>query len=100
MKKWFIHCTTDMVGTDSYELVEAETEKEAEDMGQEMAQENYQSYDWEQEQQEEEDSGCEYIEGEHYEYSVEGYNPEKHNDLLYDSELKEDVLLGQGEVKG
>lgn len=90
-KKWFIHCETDMAGTDSYELIEAKTERDAEDQANDMAQDNFYSYDWEQLEEDCEEDGIEFIESEYYSYTIEEYNPEKHNDYLYDSTLKEQI---------
>ena len=97
--KWFIHCETDMVGTDSYELIEAETEEEADFDAREMAYDNFQSYDFSQTEEECEEDGVEFIEGEYYSWSVEKYDPKEHNGMLYDSELKEDDALSESDEK-
>lgn len=100
MKKWFIHCETDMSGTDMYEIIEAETEKDAEYDAHVMASENFQSYDFSHIEENCEQDGVEYIEGEYYGYNIEEYNPEKHNGFLDDSELKEATSQKSSEVKG
>ncbi len=91
MNKWFVKCDTDMVGTDMYDLIEEETRKEAEYVAQDMARENYYSYDWEQDEADSEEAGIEFIEGEHYDFEVEEYDPKKHNDYLMGSDLMEEV---------
>ena len=91
-KKYFIHCETDTSGTDKYELIEAESLEEAEVTAREMGAENYQDYEYlfEDDKNDAEESGIEYIEGEHWDYSVEEYNPKEHNDYLWDDcKLKE-----------
>ena len=84
MKKYFVKAETEWAGTQCYELIEAENEKVAEQQAQEIAMNNYESYSniWEQEQEETEKDGFDWIDGEHYEYSMEEYNPEKHDGYL------------------
>ena len=93
MRKYFIHASTEWSGTDEYDLIEAKDEEDADEQAMEIALDNYNSYSniWEQEQEDAEEGGFDWIDGEHYEWSVEVYNPEKHNGYLNDSELKEDA---------
>jgi len=89
--KWFVHCTTDMSGTDSYELIEAETEESADSEAREIAYDNFQSFDFSQIEEDCESEGVEFIEGDYYSWDVEEYNSEKHNGYLSDSDLKEEL---------
>jgi len=91
MPKWFVKCDTDMVGTDMYELIEEETREAAEEVAQDMARENFYSYDWEQMEEDSEEDGIEFVEGEHYDFEVEEYNPKRHNDYLMESDLMEEI---------
>lgn len=88
MKIYFIKCYTEMVGTDSYELIEANTEREAEQQANELAMENFQSYDFEQIESDCEDGGMVFIESEYYDYELEEYNPEKHDGYLHKSDIE------------
>ena len=67
MKKWFVKFETEWAGTEGYELVEAETEKEADEQARDLAMNNYESYSniWEEEQKQDEEDGNEWIDGEH-----------------------------------
>ena len=84
MKKWFVNVSTDRGGTESNCIIEAKDIKDAENQAWELGLDNYNSYGFAEEDEEEsEESGMEHIEGEHIETNVEEYNPEKHNDNLF-----------------
>lgn len=92
--KYFIHCETDMSGTDSYDIIETETEEIADIEAREMAYDNFQMYDFSHIENDCEEDGVDFIEGEYYSWTVEEYKPEEHNgylsssDELYEEESK------------
>lgn len=84
MVKYFVRCTTDWSGTESTEVVEAKDMEDAEHQARELAQNNYESFSnvWEEEQESIEADGGDWIDGEHYDWEVELYDPEKHDKYL------------------
>lgn len=82
--KYFVKCYTDWGGTDSFTVIDSINEKDAEIQAQELAKDNYDSYSniWEEEQEECEKDGFNWIDGEHYDYELEEYNSEKHDMYL------------------
>lgn len=82
--KYFIKYYTHWMGTEGYEVIDAENKKDARIQAQELARDNYDSYSnlWEDDKEDTENDGFDWIDGEHYDYNIEEYNPEKHNMYL------------------
>lgn len=88
MKKWLIHSYTDYCGTDSYEVVEAESEYDAKKIGYDIACENANSYyttisieDFEIYEYEGRDMQ-DYITDEQFGFAIEPYDENLHADLI------------------
>jgi len=71
MKKWFYKAYGPYVGCEQTGVFEADTEQEAEDIAYQIAMDNYHSYAFDEEEEED-------IEPE-YDFYVEPYEPEKHD---------------------
>ena len=84
MTKYFVKCTTDWMGTECYDVIEADTLEDAKIDARDIAQNNYESFSniWDDEQVADETDGLSWIDGEHYDFEIEEYNPEKHDRFL------------------
>lgn len=77
MIKYFVKCTTELIGTEEYHVIDAINEEDAKQQAEELAYDNYTSYENGQEDDDED-----WIDDEHYEYTLELYNPEEHDKYL------------------
>jgi len=88
MKKWVIHSYTDYCGTDSYEVVEAETEDEAVNIGMTVSYDNATScfeVVSDEEMMEIEELGVDterFITDEQFGYDIEPFDENLHADLI------------------